>query len=411
MGQFKYTALDADNQAQDGVLDAPDQESAARRLMQQGLRPLNIRRLGGGLGHSLGLPKGVGLRFRFRQERLNRADIEFFTNQIGLLLKSGLALDQALRVMKRHSHKPVFQRFVGELEQKIKEGKSFSQALANYPHFSPMYINIVRAGEEGGILPAMLMKIAGYQATFQELQQYVISASIYPLFLLGVGFLAIIILLTTILPRFEVLFEGMGQQLPTHVVMLMATAKWITSHPLVTALVLLGPPLAAWRYCKSADGKARLDRWALRIPVLSSFVRNLETTRIFRTIEVLVNNGVHLAAALKIGSGVAVNAEYRRLLNQATRALQEGRRIGERLSAEKLFPELATELLSIGEESGRVGEMCGQIADHFEKELKERIKRLTAMVEPIFILLIAVVAGYVVISMLSVILSINDIAG
>ena len=145
--------------------------------------------------------------------------------------------------------------------------------------------------------------------------------------------------------------------------------------------------------------------------MLSGFVRNLETTRIFRTIEVLVNNGVHLAAALKIGSGVAVNAEYRRLLNQATRALQEGRRIGQRLSAEKLFPELATELLSIGEESGRVGEMCGQIADHFEKELKERIKRLTAMVEPVFILLIAVVAGYVVISMLSVILSINDIAG
>lgn len=406
MSQFKYTALDADNQTQDGVLEAPDQESAARQLRQQGLRPLHIRRSGG-----LELPSGLALRLRFGQEKLNRADIEFFTNQIGLLLKSGLALDQALRVMKRHSHKPVFQQFVGDLEQKIKEGKSFSQALADYPHFSPMYINIVRAGEEGGILPAMLMKIAGYQATFQELQQYVISASIYPLFLLAVGFLAIIILLTTILPRFEILFEGLGQQLPTHVVLLMATAKWIGSHPLLTALALGGPPLAAWRYCKSPDGKARLDRWALRIPVLSGFVRNLETTRIFRTIEVLVNNGVHLAAALKIGSGVAVNAEYRRLLNQATRALQEGRRIGERLSADKLFPELATELLSIGEESGRVGEMCGQIADHFEKELKERIKRLTAMVEPIFILLIAVVAGYVVISMLSVILSINDIAG
>ena len=408
MGQFKYTALDANNQTQDGVLEAVDQESAAKLLMQQGLRPLDIRRHRQG---GFDLPRGFGLQLRFRQEKLTRADIEFFTNQIGLLLKSGLPLDQALRVMKRHSHKPVFQRFVGELEQKIKEGKSFSQALGDYPHFSPMYINIVRAGEEGGILPAMLMKIAGYQATFQELKQYVISASIYPLFLLGVGFLAIIILLTTILPRFEILFEGMGQQLPGHVVMLMATAKWITSHPLLTLLVLAGPPLLVWRYCKSADGKARMDRWVLRIPVLSSFVRNLETTRIFRTIEVLVNNGVHLAAALKIGSGVAVNAEYRRLLNQATRALQEGRRIGQRLSAEKLFPELATELLSIGEESGRVGEMCGQIADHFEKELKTRIKRLTAMVEPIFILLIAVVAGYVVIAMLSVILSINDIAG
>ena len=409
MGRFKYTALDADGKTLDGVLDGADQDDAARRLMQQGLRPLAIhrQRQEGIPGLSLGMAWGI----RFRQDRLTRSDIDFFTKQIGLLLRSGLALDQALRVMKRHSAKPVFQQFVGELEQKIKEGRSFSQALSDYPHFSPMYINIVRAGEEGGILPAMLVKIAGYQATFQELKQYVISASIYPLFLLVVGFLAIIILLTTILPRFEVLFEGMGQQLPGHVAAMMAMAKGIGEHPLLTSLLVIGPPIGVVRYFQSAPGREQFDRWALRIPVLSGFVRVLETTRIFRTIEVLVNNGVHLAAALKISSGVAVNAEYRRLLNHATRALKEGRRIGQRLATEKLFPELATDLLSIGEESGRVGEMCGQIADHFEKELKERIKRLTAMVEPIFILLIAVVAGYVVISMLSVILSINDIAG
>ncbi|MGV1100711.1 type II secretion system F family protein [Thiovibrio sp. JS02] len=405
MRSFKYAALDGDNRLQEGVLDALDQSEAAARLKKQGYRPLSIREQRGS-AFSFDI-----FRHRFRQEKLTRADIDFFTNQIGLLLQSGLALDHALRVMKRHSNKPAFQRFVGELEQKIKEGKSFSQALSDYPHFSSMYINIVRAGEEGGILPAMLMRIASYQVAFQELKQYVISASIYPLFLLVVGFGAIIILLTTILPRFEILFEGMGQELPGHVAMLMATAKLISSHPFLTALVLAGPPLGAVSYLKSPAGKARFDRWSLKIPVLSGFVRNLETTRIFRTIEVLVNNGVHLASALKIGSGVAMNAEYRRLLNNATRALKEGRRIGQRLGDEKLFPELATELLAIGEESGRVGEMCGQIADHFEKELKTRIKRLTAMVEPIFILLIAVIAGYVVVSMLSVILSINDIAG
>ncbi|MFZ5774072.1 MAG: type II secretion system F family protein [Thermodesulfobacteriota bacterium] len=409
MGRFKYTALAADGKPQEGEIEAADQEDAARSLMVQGLRPLAIQRLRqGGLA---GVELAPLLGLRLRGERLNRADLDFFTNQISLLLRSGLALDQALRVMKRHSAKPAFQRFVGELEQKIKEGKSFSQALADYPHFSPMYLNIVRAGEEGGILPAMLMKIAGYQAAFQELKQYVISASIYPLFLMVVGFGAIIILLTTILPRFEVLFEGMGQQLPGHVAALMAAAKWISAHPLLFLLCLAAPPAGAISYLKSPAGRENFDRWSLRIPVLAGFVRTLETTRIFRTIEVLVNNGVHLAAALKIGSGVAVNAEYRRLLNQATRALKEGRRIGQRLATEKLFPELATDLLAIGEESGRVGEMCGQIADHFEKELKERIKRLTAMVEPVFILLIAMVAGYVVISMLSVILSINDIAG
>lgn len=405
MGRFKYTALDGDNAQQSGIFEAADREAAAKRLLQQGLRPLTIT-----AQQQRGKPL-LTFGGNFKKGKLNRADIDFFTNQIGLLLKSGLSLDAALRVMKRHSGKEAFQRFIGEIEQKIKEGKSFSQALADYPNFSPMYINIVRAGEEGGILPAMLMRIAGYQAASQELKQFVVSASIYPLFLLAVGMLAILILLTTILPRFEVLFEGMGQELPANVAMLMALAKGIGNHPFVTLLVIAGPPVALVAYFKTEDGREAFDRLALKIPIISGFIRDLETTRIFRTIEVLVNNGVHLAAALKIGSGVAANSAYRNMLNRATQALKEGRRIGQKLADEKLFPELATELLSIGEESGRVGEMCGRVADHFETALKVRIKRITALVEPIFILFIALVAGYVVISMLTVILSINDIAG
>ena len=125
----------------------------------------------------------------------------------------------------------------------------------------------------------------------------------------------------------------------------------------------------------------------------------------------LVNNGVHLATALKISSGVAGNLEYQRLLRQATQALKEGRRVGQKLKGQGLLPDLAADLLSVGEESGRVGPVCGQIADHYENELRERIKRIISMIEPLFILIIAVVAGFVVISMLSVILSINEIAG
>lgn len=404
MGRFKYTALDSDNTQVDGILHADDQQNAAKSLAQQGLRPLQIRPY-----RQVSWPKWIRAR-HFGQEKLTKADIEFFTNQIGLLLKSGLSLDNALRVMKRHSSKPAFKKFIGEIEQKIKEGKLFSQALSGYPHFSQMYINIIRAGEEGGILPVMLRRIANYQATFQELSQYIISASIYPLFLLMVGFFAIVILLTTILPRFEILFEGLGRELPGHIIYLMATAKAISQYPFLTVMVLAGVPMAIIAFFKTSQGKEFYDRWALKTPIVSGFIRDLETTRIFRTIEVLVNNGVHLASALKIGSGVAGNIAFRHLLNQATLALKEGRRIGKCLDEEKLFPELATELLSIGEESGRVGEMCGQIADHFENELKVRIKRITALVEPIFILLISLVAGYVVLSMLTVILSINDIA-
>jgi general secretion pathway protein F len=338
-------------------------------------------------------------------------DVDFFTKQVSLLLGAGLSLDKALRTIKQHSHNAAFSEFVGDVERKLKEGKSFSEALAGYPeYFSPMYVNIVRAGEEGGILPAMLTRIAEYQATSQELKKFIVSASIYPAFLLLVGLGAIIILVTAILPRFELLFEGMGQDLPFNVRIMIDSARMISDHLVIFTMLLVGAPLALVQYFRSEQGRETLDRLSLRLPVISSFVRDLETTRIFRTLEVLVNNGVHLATALKISSGVAGNREFQRLLNRATTALKEGQRVGLKLKGAGLLPDLAGDLLAIGEESGRVGLVCSQIADHYEESLRMKTKRIIALIEPIFILLIALVAGYVVISMLSVILSINDIA-
>ncbi len=405
MSLFKYTALDQQNTVKSGVVDEFDKAAAAKRLMRQGLRPLDIQR------HTESKKFSLSLDI-FRKNKITKTDIDFFTKQIAMLLNAGLSLDASLRVMKQHSRKPAFKEFTGQIEQKLKEGKSFSQALADYPkYFTAMYINIARAGEEGGILPAMLIKISEYQNTFQELKQFIVSASIYPVILMLVGIIAVIIMVTTILPRFEVLFEGMGRQLPFHVRILMSTAKLVTNHLFLAALLLFGPPAALIYYLKTQNGKILYDRLALKLPLLAGFTKELETTRIFRTLEVLVNNGVHLATALKICSGVANNLAFQRLLHRATVALKEGRRVSQKLKAENLLPDLAVDLLSIGEESGRVGLVCGQVADHYEKELRVRIKRIIAMIEPLFILIIAVVAGYVVISMLTVILSINEIAG
>jgi len=403
MTLFSYIAQAADRDIKRGTLEGESREEVAARLMQSGLRPLEIRRaLEGRASFSF---KGL------HRDRVNRRDIDFFTKQVSLLLGAGLSLDGALRTIKQHSHKNSFREFVGDLERKVKEGKSFSEALADYPrHFPPMYVNIVKAGEEGGVLSAMLIKIAEYQASFQELKQFVISASIYPAFLLVVGFVAMTILVVAILPRFELLFEGVGQSLPLNVKLMMDGARLISNHLLLVLLFLVGVPAALIRYLRSPAGRETLDRLALRLPVVAGFVRDLETTRIFRTLEVLVNNGVHLATALRISSGVAGNREFQRLLQQATAALKEGQRVGGKLKGSGLLPDLAGDLLSIGEESGRVGQVCGQIADHYEEGLRLKTKRIIALIEPLFILTIALVAGYVVISMLSVILSINEIA-
>jgi general secretion pathway protein F len=408
MALYDYTALNSSNESQAGIMDEADRNSVARRLLQQGLRPLEIKKHKHSQTSSLSF---AGLRDKFQTKRITKADVEFFTKQLTLLLNAGLSLDASLRIMKAQSRKPVFRQFTGEIEQKLKEGKSFSEALAEQPIFSSMYVNVAKAGEEGGILPAMLTKISEYQATFQELKQFIISASIYPLILLIVGLVAIIILVTAILPRFEILFSGMGHDLPANVKVMMSVAHFITNHYLWALLLVIVPPVALYKYLQTAEGQQKYDHLAIRLPLLAGFTRDLETTRIFRTLEVLVNNGVHLATALRITSGVAVNSEYRKALNRATEALKEGQQVGQKLKAEGLLPDLAVDLLSIGEESGRVGEVCGQIAEHFEVELRMRIKRIIAMLEPALILFIALIAGYVVVSMLSVIMSINDIAG
>lgn len=404
MSLYSYSALDASSNVKRGVIEEIDKAAAARRLMGQGLRPLEIK------PHRASKQGGFSLD-SFRKNKLTKTDLDFFTTQIALLLNAGLSLDAGLRTMKQNSQKPAFKHFAGEIERKLKEGKSFSEALADYPMFTPMYISIIRAGEEGGILPAMLLRISEYQKTFQELTQFIISAAIYPVILLVVGIVAVGILVTTILPRFEVLFHGMGHRLPFHVKILMDGAGVISNHLLLTAFILVAPVAWASYYFKTEQGRLFLDAKAITLPLISGFVRELETTRIFRTLEVLVKNGVHLATALKICSGVAANIEYQRLLQNATRALKEGQRIAPKLQGKGLFPDLAVDLLAIGEESGSVGEVCGQVADHYDKELRQRVKRIIALVEPLFILTIALGAGYVVISMLTVIMSINDIAG
>ena len=405
MGLYDYKAVGAGNQVKEGTLDVADTAAAAQKLMMQGLRPIEIKQ------HTKGKRASFSLD-RLRRKEITRTDIIFFTKQMALLLNAGLSLDASLRTLNQYSAKPAFREFTGQLERKLKEGKSLSQALSDYPkHFSSMYINIVRAGEEGGVLPSMLLKINEYQAASQELRQFVISSSIYPAILMVTGIVCLLLLFTVILPRFEILFEGMDSHIAFHVRIMMDIARFVNSHLILTLIFLFGPPVLFVRYLGTEEGKRAFDRFSIRMPILSDFIRGMETSRIFRTLEVLVNNGVHLATALKISSGVAGNLEYQRLLRQATQALKEGRRVGQKLKGQGLLPDLAADLLSVGEESGRVGPVCGQIADHYENELRERIKRIISMIEPLFILIIAVVAGFVVISMLSVILSINEIAG
>ncbi|MEN8257570.1 MAG: type II secretion system F family protein [Thermodesulfobacteriota bacterium] len=403
MPLFKYQAQSPEG-VTEGVIEGDDIHTASQLLLRQGLRPFSIA------PYEKKKSSSLFAGAKMRSGRLKSADIEFFTSQLALLVKGGMSLDGALRLIAKQTEKMELRDFAIRLENKLKEGLALSTALLEEPAFNSMYANIVKAGEEGGVLPEMLDNIADYQAQARELRQFVISSSIYPLILLTAGFGILIVLFTVILPRFKVLFEGMGKELPMNVAMLMAIADFMSSHLLLTLLVLTGLPALLFFYAKSERGQQSFDDMAIKFPVLKGFVRDIETTRIFRTLEVLVKNGVHLVTALRISAGVATNRHYKELLARATVALKEGQQVAPKLHG-NLIPDLAVDLLAIGEESGRVGETCGQIAQHFEKQLKERLKRFIALVEPAFLLIMSFGAGYIVLSMLGVILGMNDITG
>ncbi|MEN8141516.1 MAG: type II secretion system F family protein [Thermodesulfobacteriota bacterium] len=406
MPQFSYKAQGR-NGLEEGVLEEADRQAVVRHLLSLGLRPLVVELQGKPrqkMSFNLTWPG------RKREKKISGKELAFFTKELALLVQGGVGLDKALRLIRRQSDKETISSFAGRLEGKLKEGMTLSAALAEESAFSPMYANIVRAGEEGGVLPEMLLNIADYQARSRELKQFIISSSIYPIILLTMGIAILFILVAVILPRFKLLFAGMGQDLPLNVALLMGMADFVSNHFFLTLALFIAPPAALVWYGRRPEGRQLFDRLVVKTPIVRDFIRDMETTRIFRTLEVLVNNGVQFITALRISGGVAVNEHYRQLLLTATTALKEGQRVAPKLRGD-LFPGLAVDLLAIGEESGRIGPICGQIASYFEDELRERLKRFITLLEPVFILVMAVGAGYIVLSMLTVILSMNDIAG
>ena len=354
MALFKYQAQTPEG-VSEGVIEGDDLNSANQALLRQGLRPFSVE------PYEKKKSRSLISGSKLRQGRLKSADMEFFTSQLALLVKGGMSLDGALRLIAKQTDKKELREFSSRLENKLKEGSSLSTALEEEPAFNTMYANIVRAGEEGGVLPEMLDNIAEYQAQARELRQFIISSSIYPLILLTAGFGILIVLFTVILPRFKVLFEGMGKELPMNVAILMGIADFMSSHLLLTIIGLVAVPTLLYFYVTSDKGQETLDDLSVKVPIIKGFIRDIETTRIFKTLEVLVKNGVHLVTALRISAGVASNRHYKELLGQATVALKEGQQVAPKLHGD-LIPDLAVDLLAIGEESGRVGETCGQIA-------------------------------------------------
>jgi len=405
MTVFSYRAADRRGQTIDGVMEAPDARAVVERLQRDAYFPIEIdaqdqrRRLLG-----LAWPEaGRG--------RVAGRDLVSLTQQLATLIEAGLPLDRALAIQAELAPTPRLRAIMGDVLRSVQGGSSFADALGkHHPRpFSRLYINMVRAGEKGGVLETTLRRLAGFLEESQEFRDALVSALIYPVLLTGVGVAAVVFLMAFVIPRFAVIFRDLGATIPLPTLILLEASGVIQHYWWLLALLAGGGVLASRMVLATPRGRLGADRLLLRLPVAGEVIVKTEVARFTRILGTLLRSGVAMIPALAVVKDMLGN----QVLARAVEGLGEGARRGAGLAQPMAeagsFPPLAVHMVRVGEETGRLEETLLQVAASLEADTRKLVKRLIALAEPCIILIMGLVVGFIVVAMLLAILSVTDL--
>jgi general secretion pathway protein F len=409
MPLFSYRAVTPAGDVSSGELEAANEAEIVDRLRDQGLLPMQIAQALGApaAGERSAKPPRPGL---FAPRRVTRDNVLGITRELATLLRAGLPLDRALELLINLAPSLPVAVMLQGIRDEVRGGKALSQALdARREQFSRFYVNIVRAGEAGGALGTVLQRLAETMERNKELRESVRSALIYPTILVFVAVLSVIVLLIFVVPQFQSTFAQAGKALPlpTQVVIVVGTFLrnwWWAAIPAAALAVL-------WfrrRGQKPAVRRAR-DARMLRVPLLGDLIAKVEIARFARTLATLLGNGVTLLAGLSIVKETMGNVVLSSGLDGVIAKLREGKGFGRPMADTGLYPRLATQMILVGEESGRLEEMLARVADVYDREVAQAIKRFLAVLEPVLILGLAVMVGGIVFSILLGVMGMSEL--
>src|SRR5438105_11031590 len=401
MALFRYKAVNAHGAYSEGQVDAVDTRAVVFRLQGMGLIPVSIEEPA---SHRAARSKKVYF------QRVSRKDILFFTEELSTLVHAGLPLDRSLAITAELASKPALRNVINDVLKQIKGGKSLAESLAAHPrHFTRLYVNMVRAGEAGGVLDVILTRLVEFERSADELRSYLISALIYPVLLTGVGITSIGILLYFVIPKFAGIFDEMGAAIPPATMAMLWVSKMTRAYWWV-ALGSLAALVIAIRYAIGTPrGRRTWDALKLRLPLLGTTVLKMEMARFSRTLGTLIASAVPLIAGVRIVQDIATNKIVAEGVSKIADGAKRGEGVSRPMREAGVFPGLAIHLVEVGEETGRLDTMLLQVADVYEKDVKTSIKALTSIFEPDIILVMGIIVGTVVLSMLMAIFSINEI--
>ena len=406
MATYSYKAADSSGKIVTGVLEADEEKKVVAELQTLGLIPIRIA-LTKGNGNRLGL--NVSEQFLSLFHGVSSKDVMVFTQDLATLLEAGLPVDRALSLLIESAEKERFKMVVNDILKTVQGGGYLSDAMAKHPKaFTSFYVSMVRAGEAGGVLEAVLSRLGEFLESAQELKDYIKSAMVYPAFLVGVGGLSIIVLLTFVIPKFSVIFSDMGQAIPLSTQFLLGISHLLQSYWWAIIAVLGAAYFFLKKYLNTPVGRLKFDRKKMKFPVVGDLIKKIEVARFARTLGTLTKSGVPILQALLLVKDIMENKVISAAMENVYERVKEGDRLSKPLRDTGIFPPLAIQMITVGEETGRLDRMLLRVAESYEKMVRNTVKRLISLLEPAMILLMGLVVGFVVISMLMAVFSMNE---
>jgi len=405
MAFFQYRAADQAGKVVEGVMEADAERSVVLRLREMGCVPLRI---------ALPSERSMGAARQqqplFTKRKISQQQLLQFTRELGALLAAGLPLDRSLSILGGLVEAGEFSKVVSSLVEAVRAGKSLAISMGEHPNVFPkIYVNMIRAGEAGGILEGVLRYLTDYMESTLALKEDIKSALIYPMILAGAAGLSLLVLFVFVIPKFAAIFRDNHNALPWITKVVLGFSQFLAQYGWVTLLVICAAVIGAMFYVRSPEGRSEWDRLSLRAWLVGDLLRKFETARFSRTLAALLKGGVPLLEALGTVQGVIGNRLLARAISQVQVRVREGRGMARPLSESGMFPPLALNMIAVGEETGKLEAMLTEVATYYDQEVKRSTKRMTALLEPALILAMGLIIGVVVISMLLAIFSINDL--
>ncbi len=402
MGKFLWEGKTRVGGTMTGEIEAPNEAFVIAQLRRQQIVPVRVK----------SKPRELKITLPWRAGKVSRTELAIFTRQFATMIDAGLPLVQCLDILGMQQENQGFKKVILKVKEDVESGSTFADALGKHPTvFDELFVNLVSAGEVGGILDTILARLAAYIEKAMKLAKQVKTAMVYPATILAVAFIVTIVLLMYVIPIFAQMFQDFGQALPAPTVIVLALSEYTRKYFLVgIALVVLLIMAIRWYY-RQEGGRRNIDRLLLRLPIFGDLLRKIAVARFSRTLGTMVSSGVPILESMDIVAKSAGNKIIEEAVVRARESISEGKTISEPLQDSKVFPIMVTQMVAVGEATGALDAMLNKIADFYDDEVDASVSALTSLLEPLLMIFLGVVIGGLVVAMYLPIFKLAGVVG